>query len=243
MGLMVFAQYQNCQNRRIYFDFLFNVKNTVLITRNFNRMKFAVLGTGVVGETIGSKLIELGHSVKMGSRTSGNEKSIQFVNKHKENASAGTFADAAAFGELIFNCTSGMASLAALNLAGEANLKGKIIIDLANPLDFSKGMPPALSIVNFSSLGEEIQNAYPESKVVKTLNTIWCGLMVNPGMINGGDHHIFVSGNDDEAKEKVKAILKSFGWADQNILDLGDITTARGTEMYLPLWVSSSKVW
>jgi predicted dinucleotide-binding enzyme len=200
-------------------------------------MKIAILGTGVVGETIGSKLIEIGHLVMMGSRTSDNEKSIQFVNKHKANASKGTFTEAAAFGEIIFNCTSGMASLSALNLAGKANMKGKIIVDLSNPLDFSKGMPPALSIVNNTSLGEEIQKAFPESKVVKTLNTIWCGLMVNPGMIKSGDHHIFVGGNDDDAKAKVKEILESFGWPKPNIIDLGDITSARGTEMYLPLWL------
>lgn len=200
-------------------------------------MKIAVLGTGVVGETIGSKLVELGHAVKMGSRTTGNEKALAFANKHRANASAGTFAEAAEFGEMIFNCTSGLASVAALKLAGDHNMKGKIIVDLANALDFTKGMPPTLAFVNSTSLGEEIQKTFPESKVVKTLNTLWCGLMVNPRMINGGDHNIFVSGNDEGAKEKVRELLKSFGWMDKNILDLGDITTARGPEMYLPIWL------
>jgi predicted dinucleotide-binding enzyme len=200
-------------------------------------MKIAVLGTGVVGETIGSKLIELGHSVKMGSRSADNEKGQAFAKKHEGKATAGTFSDAAEFGEIVFNCTSGMASLAALKLAGDHNLKGKIIIDLANPLDFTNGIPPSLSIVNTNSLGEEIQKAFPESKVVKTLNTIWCGLMVNPGMINDGNHHIFISGNDADAKRKVREILNSFGWKDRNILDLGDISSARGPEMYLPLWL------
>jgi len=200
-------------------------------------MKIAVLGTGMVGDTIGSKLVELGHSVKMGSRNSGNEKGKAFSDKHKGKASAGTFAEAAAFGEIIFNCTSGMASVAALKLAGEDNLKGKIIVDLANPIDSTSGMPPILGVVNSDSLAEKIQDAFPESKVVKTLNTLWCGLMVNPAMINGGDHNIFVSGNDSGAKEIVMEILRSFGWMDKNILDLGDITTARGTEMYLPLWL------
>lgn len=201
-------------------------------------MKIAVLGTGMVGDTIGSKLIETGHAVMMGSRTVDNEKARAFVAKHKINASAGTFADAAAFGEIIFNCTSGSGSIEALRLAGEANLEGKIIVDISNPLDFSKGMPPSLSIVNTNSLGEEIQKTFPAVKVVKTLNTLWCGLMVNPAMINGGDHHIFMSGNDADAKQQVKEILKSFGWFEKNILDLGNITTARGTEMYLPLWLS-----
>ncbi len=201
-------------------------------------MKIAVFGTGNVGDTIGSKLIELGHSVMMGSRTANNEKALAFVAKHNTNASAGTFAEAALFGEMVFNCTAGMGSIAALTMAGEQNLNGKIILDLANSLDFSKGMPPSLAIVNTNSLGEEIQKTFPQSFVVKALNTMWCGLMVNPGLVNGGDHATFVCGNDTDAKGKVKELLKSFGWAEKNILDLGDITKARGTEMYLPLWLS-----
>lgn len=201
-------------------------------------MKVAVLGTGNVGDTIGSKLIEVGHIVMMGSRTADNEKAKAFAGKHNGKASTGTFAEAAAFGEIIFNCTAGVGSIEALKLAEEKNLNGKIIVDIANPLDFSKGMPPSLAICNTNSLGEEIQKAFPQTKIVKALNTMWCGLMVNPQMINGGDHSTFVSGNDAAAKEEVKIILKSFGWAEKNILDLGDITKARGTEMYLPLWLS-----
>lgn len=209
--------------------------------KNKNHMsKIAVLGTGVVGDTIGSKLIELGHHVMMGSRNKDNEKALAFANKHQGKATAGTFADAAAFGEIIFNCTSGIGSMDALNMAGEENINGKIIVDLANPLDFSKGMPPTLSVVNTTSLGEQIQHAFPKTYVVKTLNTMWCGLMVNPLMINEGDHHVFVCGNDAAAKEKVKSLLASFGWKEKNILDLGDITAARGTEMYLPLWL---RIW
>lgn len=199
--------------------------------------KIAVLGTGTVGDTIGSKLIEMGHSVMMGSRIADNEKAKAFVTKHKSNASAGTFTDAAAFGEIIFNCTAGVASLEALKMAGEKNLDGKIIVDLSNPLDFSKGMPPTLSVVNTTSLAEEIQKAFPQAKVVKTLNTMWCGLMVNPAMLNNGDHNTFISGNHDDAKQEVKKILQSFGWKEDNIIDLGDLTSARGTEMYLPLWL------
>ncbi len=200
-------------------------------------MKIAVFGTGTVGQTIGAKLLELGHSVMMGSRTIDNEKAKSFVDKHKERASAGTYENAAAFGEIIFNCVSGIGSLQAFKLAGEKNINGKIIIDLANPLDFSKGFPPNLTIANTNSLGEEIQKAFPEVKLVKTLNTMSCGIMVNPAMINSGDHTVFMSGNDNSAKDEVKSILKSFGWAEKNILDLGDLTTARGTEMYLPLWL------
>lgn len=201
-------------------------------------MKIAVFGTGNVGDTIGSKLVELGHPVMMGSRTNDNEKAKAFVAKHNGKASAGTFADAAAFGEIVFNCTAGMGSIEALKQAGEKNLDGKVIVDLANSLDFSKGMPPSLAIVNTNSLGEEIQRTFPKTLVVKALNTMWCGLMVNPAMINGGDHNTFICGNEATAKEKVKELLKSFGWLEKNILDLGDITKARGTEMYLPLWLS-----
>lgn len=200
-------------------------------------MKIAVLGTGTVGDTIGSKLISLGHEVKMGSRTTSNEKALAFVSKNGSKASQGTFAEAAAFGDIIFNCTKGEHTLSILKSAGEKNLKGKILIDLTNPLDFSKGMPPTLFCENTTSLAEEIQKVFPEVKVIKALNTMWCGIMVNPQMIGGGDHHTFISGNDQEAKAKVKEILLSFGWMENNILDLGNITTARGTEMYLPLWL------
>jgi predicted dinucleotide-binding enzyme len=203
-------------------------------------MKIAVLGTGMVGDTIGSRLIGLGHEVKMGSRTLTNEKAGAWTIKNGRSASNGTFADAAAFGEIIFNCTKGVATIDILKSAGAQNLKGKIIVDVANPLDSSKGSLPTLSVVNDNSLAEEIQKNFPETKVVKTLNTMWCGIMVNPAMIGGGDHQNFISGNDATAKKQVTEILKSFGWKESNILDLGDITNARGTEMLLPLWI---RVW
>ncbi|HPD54174.1 MAG TPA: NADP oxidoreductase, partial [Bacteroidia bacterium] len=166
---------------------------------------------------------------------------LAFVAKQSGKASAGTFADAAAFGEIIFNCTKGEASLDALKLAGAA-LDGKILIDVANPLDFSRGMPPGLvpALSNFNSLGEEIQRTFPNVKVVKTLNTMWCGLMINPRMIGDGNHINYLCGNEAEAKEKVRALLKTFGWKDEQLLDLGDITNARGTEAVLPIWL---RVW
>ncbi len=201
-------------------------------------MRIAVLGTGMVGDTIGSKLVELGHDVMMGSRTPQNEEAQAFIAKHNNKAKAGTFADAARHGEILFNCTSGLGSVEALKSASENDLNGKILVDIANPLDFSKGMPPSLFVVNTNSLAEEIQLKFPLVKVVKALNTMWCGLMVNPGMLNNGDHNTFVAGNDAAAKEKVQDILKSFGWSGKNILDLGDITKSRGLEMYLPLWLS-----
>jgi len=204
-------------------------------------MKIAVFGTGMVGDTIGSRLIETGHQVMMGSRQANNEKAIAFVAKHAGKATAGTFAEAGAFAEIIFNCTKGDASVNALQLAGDA-VNGKIIVDIANPLDFSKGMPPCLvpSLSNTHSLGEEIQNKFPSTKVVKTLNTMWCGLMVNPLMIGEGNHTNFICGNDATAKDTVKGLLREFGWKSENILDLGDISNARGTEAVLPIWL---RVW
>ena len=201
-------------------------------------MKIAVLGTGVVGTTIGSKLIEVGHEVKMGSRTANNVKASEWANNQGTKASHGTFAEASAFGEIVFNCTSGAATLEVLKAAGEKNLGNKILVDIANPLDFSNGMPPTLSVCNTTSLAEEIQKTFPKVKVVKTLNTMWCGLMVNPGMINGGNHTVFLSGNDSDAKIQVGKILESFGWAKNNIMDLGGVESARGPEMYLPLWLN-----
>lgn len=206
----------------------------VTFTKNIY-MKLAVLGTGMVGNAIASKLISLGHEVMMGSRTKDNAKALEFVNKSGSLASTGTFAEAASFGEIIFNCTKGEVTLEVLKMAGSA-LDGKILIDIANPLDFSKGMPPTLSIVNDNSLGEEIQKNHPKAKVVKTLNTMNCNLMVNPSLVNG-DHSVFVSGNDEESKEIVRTILKSFGWKENNIIDLGDITTSRGSEQLLPIWI------
>lgn len=205
-------------------------------------MKVAVLGTGMVGDAIGSKLVALGHEVMMGSRTKDNEKAQAFVAKHPGKAQAGTYAEAAAFGELIINCTAGGASVEALTQAGEQNTAGKIIVDIANPLDFSKGMPPSLipELSNTHSLGEEIQKRFPQAKVVKTLNTMWCGLMVNPELIGGGNHVNYICGNDANAKETVKNLLNEFGWKNENILDLGDISNARGTEGVLPIWL---RVW
>lgn len=200
-------------------------------------MNIAVFGTGIVGNTIGTKLAQIGHKVMMGSRTPDNAKAIAWAESAGENALHGTFEEAARFGEVIFNCTSGAGSLEALHLAGDENLRGKIVIDIANPLDFSNGFPPSLTICNTDSLAEQIQRAFPELKVVKTLNTMTCTVMVNPAMVPG-DHNVFLSGNDAGAKSQVAEWLTEwFGWKKENIIDLGDITTARGTEMMLPVWV------
>lgn len=198
-------------------------------------MKIGILGTGMVGSAIGSRLAELGHSVAMGSRTAGGAKALEWVSKAGPGARQGTFAEAAAFGEMVFNCTAGVASLAALEMAGAANLEGKTLVDVSNPLDFSRGMPPTLTICNDESLGERIQKTFPGARVVKTLNTVNAEVMAYPERLAGGDHHMFLCGNDAGAKKGAAELLESFGW--KHLLDLGDITMARGTEMYLPLWI------
>lgn len=198
-------------------------------------MKIAILGTGMVGSTIATKLVKLGHEVKMGSRTPDNAKAAEWVKAAGGKASQGTYAEAAAFSELAFNCTAGVGSLAALEAAGKKNLAGKILIDVSNPLDFSKGMPPSLSVCNTDSLGEQIQRALPDTKVVKALNTINCNIMVDASLVKG-EHDVFMCGNDAAAKGRVAELLTgSFGW--KNVIDLGDLTAARGQEMYVAFWV------
>ena len=210
-------------------------------------MKIAVFGTGVVGQTIAEKLVSLGHEVTMGTRSTqdalaragkdsfGRSPFSEWLSKQSKVKLA-TYTEAAAFGELLVNATNGGGTLDALNLAGKKNLGNKVMIDISNPLDFSKGMPPSLSVCNTDSLGEQIQRAFPDLKVVKSLNTMNAYIMVNPSLLPG-DHNVFMNGNDAVAKSQVRELLKSFGWEERNIIDVGDITTARGTEQLLPIWV------
>ncbi len=196
-------------------------------------MQIAVLGSGVTGQTIASKLLELGHEVMMGSRDEANTPAVAWAKEEGQHALYGTFMNAAAFGEIIFNCTLGASSLEALQLAGAENLKGKILIDTSNPLDRSTDMW-TLTICNNDSLGEQIQRAFPETKVVKTLNTVNANVMVDPAKLLERTH-VFVSGDDIEAKATVVRILRDwFGW--REIIDLGGIETSRGVEMYVLLW-------
>jgi 8-hydroxy-5-deazaflavin:NADPH oxidoreductase len=195
-------------------------------------MKIGVLGTGEVGQAIGAKLVELGHDVMMGARAADNEKVLAFA--ERTGGKAGTFRDAAAHGEIIVQCARGNMAIEVLRQAGEDNLRGKVLIDVSLPLDFSAGFPPSLFVQNTDSLGEQVQRAFPEAKVVKTLNTMNNAIMIAPRSLPGVTS-VFVSGNDKSAKGKVMDLLRSFGWS--SIVDLGDITTARGTEMLLPLWV------
>jgi predicted dinucleotide-binding enzyme len=207
-------------------------------------MKIGIIGSGVVGQTLGAKLVERGEDVALGTRSPDNLSDKRGFGKSLEDwlASTGfrariaTFPGAAAHGEIVINATSGTGSLQALELAGEPNLRGKILIDVSNPLDFSKGFPPSLTVCNTDSVAEQIQRAFPNAKVVKTLNTMTAAVMVDPAKVAGGDHHLFVSGNDAAAKSRVTELLRHwFGWRD--VIDLGDITSARGAEMILPIWV------
>ena len=199
-------------------------------------MRFGVLGTGMVGRTLAGKLVSLGHEVTMGSRQAGNPNAVAWAREAGERAREGSFADAAAVGEMIVNATAGAASLDALAGAGADNLRGKVLIDVANPLDFSAGMPPTLTVCNRDSLAEQIQRALPEARVVKALNTVNAAVMVEPSLVPG-PHTLFVAGDDPEAKREVTGLLESFGWPGEDVMDLGDISAARGTEMYLPLWL------
>jgi len=199
-------------------------------------MKIGVLGTGMVGSTLAGKLAALGHEVKMGARDAGNAKAKAWASGAGRGASAGDFAEAAAFGEIVFNCTLGEKAVEALRAAKRENLKGKVVVDVSNPLDFSRGMPPrVLTGPNGESLGEQIQEAFPEARVVKALNTVNAAVMVDPKRV-GGESDLFVCGNDADAKSRVTALLRELGWA--RVHDLGPIVAARGTEAYLLFWLT-----
>ena len=209
-------------------------------------MKIGIIGSGVVAQTLGAKLIELGHDVVLGTRDPAklDEKKnmagtlrewLAKVNKASKQGRVATFQEAAAHGDLLFNVTNGQASIEALKLAAADKVGTKVLIDTSNELDFSNGMPPGALASQSNCLGERIQAAFPNLKVVKSLNTIGAPVMVAPQALAGGEHTVFVSGNDTPAKAATAELLKSFGWKD--VLDLGDISSARGPEMYMAMWL------
>ncbi|WP_327262619.1 NAD(P)-binding domain-containing protein [Streptomyces sp. NBC_01232] len=213
-------------------------------------MRYAVLGTGAVGRTLAERLLSLGHDVVLGTRDpaatlarTGPAGSGAPVEPYAAwqaghpRAGLATFAEAARSGEVLVNATGGRVSIEVLTAAGAGHLDGKVLIDLANPLDFSGGWPPVLDPANSDSLGELIQRTFPGARVVKTLNTMNCAVMVDPARVPG-DHHVFLSGDDEDAKSSVRELLQSFGWPPDCILDLGGIETARGVEMLLPVWLT-----
>ena len=207
-------------------------------------MKIGIIGSGVVAQTLGEKLVELGHDVALGTRDPkrlDEKKNMtgtlnEWMAKVKNKAKVVTFKEAATHGELLINATHGQASVAALKMAEADKVGAKVLIDTANELDFTKGMPPRTLASQDRSVAIDIQKAFPNLKVVKTFNTMAAPIMVNPKMIKNGDHSIFLAGNDKEAKAKVTEVLKSFGWTD--ILDLGSIEAVHGPEMLMGLWVA-----
>ncbi|MFJ1757022.1 NADPH-dependent F420 reductase [Kitasatospora sp. NPDC088134] len=199
-------------------------------------MRIGIIGTGTVGQTLGSKLVSLGHEVTLGSRGKDNPAALDWAQRSGDGAHAGTFAEAAEFGELVVNATSGTVSLAAVELAGPERLAGKTLLDVSNPLVFSPEGEVTLDPVNDDSIGERLQRALPDTKVVKALNTVNNAIMVDPGSVPG-PHQLFVAGQDADAKAQVKALLVEFGWPAEDILDLGGIDAARSLEMLMPFWL------
>jgi 8-hydroxy-5-deazaflavin:NADPH oxidoreductase len=200
--------------------------------------RIGVLGTGMVGQAVATKLVDVGHEVMMGSRQAGNDKAVEWAGGAGERASEGSFTDAAAFGEIVINATAGEGSLDALEQAGADNLAGKVLWDISNALDYSTGaLRLTVDVGKEDSLAERIQAAHPDAQVVKALNTANARVMVDPASL-GEETNLFICGNERGAKARVIEVLETFGWLSGDIVDLGDLTAARGMEAYVLLWVS-----
>ena len=198
-------------------------------------MRIGILGTGTVGQTFGTRLRNLDHDVTLGARETGNPRAVEWADAHA--AQCGTFADAVDGAELVINATAGQYAVGALEMAGgNTALAGKVVLDVSNPLDFATG-ELRLTVCNTDSVGEQLQRAFPDARVVKGLNTVNGSVMVEPTLVPGA-HTIFIAGEDPSAKEVVLGLLGELGWPKGNVLDLGGIKEARGMEMYMPLWVS-----
>jgi predicted dinucleotide-binding enzyme len=195
-------------------------------------MKIGILGTGDVGQVLGSGFVKLGHPVKMGSRNPDQEKVKAWLAKTGVNASAGTFAEAAAFGDLVVLATLWTGTENAIRLADPKNLAGKVVIDATNPLDFSS-MPPKLAVGHTDSGGEQVQRWLPNSHVVKAFNSVGSPHMVHPDF-PGGPPDMFICGNDSKAKETVTDLLKAFGWS---VVDIGGIEGSRYLEPLAMIWI------
>jgi predicted dinucleotide-binding enzyme len=206
------------------------------LARKEAEMKIGVLGTGMVGQALAAKLASLGHEVMMGARSRGNPKAAAWVQATGAAAHQGDFAETAGFGEVVIMAALGSAVLEIARAAGAENLEGKVLIDVSNPLDFSRGMPPCLipELSNTTSLGEELQKAVPGARVVKALNTMNCQVMVDPPRVPGA-HDVFLCGDDHDAKRTTVQLLNGLGW--RSPIDLGPLSAARGTEAALPIWL------
>lgn len=195
------------------------------------KVKVGILGSGDVAKALAKGFIELGHDVRMGSRDP--EKLAEWVAAAGPKASVGTFADTAAFGDIIVIATLGAGTENALKMAGTGNFKGKVVIDTTNPLEFKPGQAPTLFVGTTDSLGEMVQRWLPEAKVVKAYNTVGNALMVNPHLA-GGPPDMFICGNDHDAKKIVSQICRHFGWG---VIDLGGIEASRYLEPMCLVWV------
>ncbi len=196
-------------------------------------MRIAVIGTGSVGRTLAPAFQRIGHDVVVGTRDPDETRRREdWAGLDLELSPLGTAAEDA---DLVVNATNGLASLAALGEVGAERLAGRVLLDVANPLDFSAGFPPTLSVKDTDSLAEQIQRAFPASRVVKSLNTVTASVMVDPGSVGDGDTSMFVAGDDAEARGVVVGLLRELGW--QDVLEMDGLHNARGLEMWLPLWV------
>jgi len=197
-----------------------------------------VLGTGIVGRTLAAALAGRGHDLVVGTRdvdaTATRPDVAEWQAAHP-GVRLVPLGETAAHGEVVVNATSGEGTVAAVVAAGD--VAGKVVADVSNALDFSAGFPPTLSVANTDSIGEQLQRAFPDARVVKTLNTMNASVMADPSLVPG-EHHVFVAGDDAEAKAVVTGLLTDLGWPATSVLDLGGIRAARSTEMYLPLWLS-----
>lgn len=196
-------------------------------------MNIGILGTGDVGKALGTAFATLGHDVKMGSRSATNEKALAWAADTGANASAGTFADAAAHGDIVVLATLGVANESVLNMAGPDTFAGKVVIDATNPLDFSNGVPPTLAVSGNDSGGEQVQRQLPKARVVKAFNIVGNAHMFRPDF-PGGPPDMFICGDDADAKAQVGDILQDFGW---QVVDIGGIDGSRYLEAMCIVWV------
>jgi len=198
-------------------------------------MKVGILGSGDVGQALGRGFASRGHDVKIGSRNPKSEALVAWQKQAKGRASTGTPEEATKHGEFIVFATMGAAAEEVVRHAGPKNFAGKVVIDVMNPLDFSKGPAVGLFVGVTDSLGERVQRLLPDAKVVKAFNTVSNTQMVDPKFA-GGAPEMLICGNDVAAKKRVAGILKEFGWP--GAIDVGPIEEARWLEAMVPLWVS-----
>lgn len=198
-------------------------------------MKVGVLGSGDVGKRLAAGFAARGHEVVLGTRTPGHPDLTKWAAGLKGRVSTGTFADAARQGQLLVLAVRGDVALTVIDAAGKPNFAGKVLIEVTNPLDMSRGMPPSLFVGTTDSLGERVQRALPSTKVVKAFNTVGNGQMIDPHVKGHSRLELLIAGNDPAAKKEVTEIAKSFGWA--GTIDAGGIEASRYLEALVPLWV------